>query len=270
MQNKPLQVTRTQSKSDNRCCGVSFLRHLLFAFNSLLLLSGLGILTVGLLAFFLCHRYAPVLGGRLDYFLVSIYILIGTGAIVVLVVFVVGCCATCQKNKSCLLLYSILLLMVLLLETCAGVVAYLYEALVKSKLASKLTYAMLQAYNEQADVRMSVDHLQHNFKCCGLSSYADWKASTWYSSAANPSNGSSVPESCCRNPVPGCGASIDQSSIFAQGCLPIFEVLIQEQLIIIGGVGLGLCCLQIFGIIFSCCLAKKVKKSKAREIPYWE
>ena len=177
--------------------------------------------------------------------------------------------------------------MVLLLETCAGVVAYLYEALVsfiaaapivfipwmmmkgtpnqiitstvypygnidykvacivqqvKSKLASKLNYAMLQAYNELADVRTSVDHLQHNvrigvnllslsiytsspiatllllisqFKCCGLSSYADWKANTWYSSASNPSNGS-VPESCCRNPTPGCGAGTDPSGIFAQ------------------------------------------------------
>ncbi|ESO02722.1 hypothetical protein HELRODRAFT_185019 [Helobdella robusta] len=267
--NKPLSQANHRP-IENKCCGVAFLRHLIHVYNCLLMVSGLGVLAVGLYAFFLTHHYTSIIGGHFDFYMASIYLLIGTGGLIIMVVFVVGCCAVCQKNRTCIILYSVLLLVVLLLETCAGVVAYLYEALLKSHLSVKLSNSILYQYHNVPSVQQSLDHLQINHQCCGSTSYKDWLSSEWYMSVEHNPYNASVPISCCKSQeVAGC-ANAHQPDIHMKGCMKSFEGLINEQLILIGGVGLGLCCLQIFGIVVSCCLAKKLRKWKTRENQYWE
>ncbi|XP_069133156.1 CD151 antigen-like [Argopecten irradians] len=49
------------------------------------------------------------------------------------------------------------------------------------------------------------------------------------------------------------------SNIQYDSCSRRLEEYTKSNLVFIGGIGLGLCCIQIFGIIFSCCLVRKIK-----------
>ena len=80
-----------------------------------------------------------------------------------------------------------------------------------------------------------------------------------------------------------------------QGCVSRLEMFVKTHLIVLGAVGLGLCCLQvtlcftlvspsshqvenhlflfsqIFGIVFACCLAKSVREYRElRDEGYWQ
>lgn len=158
--------------------------------------------------------------------------------------------------------YSVLLLLILLLEAGTGVLAYVYEMNIRSVLISRLHNAVAQKYSTDDQITASVDSLQSFFECCGEKSFEDWRESIWFSSSKNLDN-STVPDSCCKTRTDGCGISIHPSNINTRGCATSYETLVRIQLIVIGGVGLGLCILQIFGIIFACCMAKRVKKRTA-------
>lgn len=47
--------------------------------------------------------------------------------------------------------------------------------------------------------------------------------------------------------------------IFFQGCKDGFTEILVEQLNIICAVGLGICVIQVFGMILSCCLYLKLR-----------
>ena len=46
----------------------------------------------------------------------------------------------------------------------------------------------------------------------------------------------------------------------SQGCIYRFTEDVKEHLVIIGSVGLGICVIQVFGIVLSCILYVKLKK----------
>lgn len=43
------------------------------------------------------------------------------------------------------------------------------------------------------------------------------------------------------------------------GCITKLETFIQEHLRVIGAVGIGIACVQVFGMIFTCCLYRSLK-----------
>jgi len=252
---------------DDGCCGVFFLKYFLYIFNFIFLLSGLGLLAVALFTLYRTHYYVYILGGHFGAYAISNYLLLGTGGLIVLLIFVLGCCATCNKNRCCLITYSIFLMLVFLAEVGAGVLAYMYELTLASELSRRLSDAMHHYADDR--VKWSIDSLQIYNRCCGLSSYEDWSKVPW--SDVSFSNGTSaVPDSCCISPNPHCGLNTGPSNINTNGCLTLLEPLLEDHLIVIGGAGLGLCCLQIFGVIFACCLASKIRRWKVRENSYWE
>lgn len=250
-----------QANSDvayrEKCCGIFFLKNTLYIFNFILLLSGLGVTAVGVITFFATYRYVSLIGGQLDPLIICTYLLLGTGGAIIFFVFTIGCCGTCRKSRACLMLYSVLLLLVFLVEAGTGILAYIYEMTMQNQLSLQLQNSM-QKYSEDVQSESTVDQLQATYKCCGERSFEDWKESSWYLSSSNMYNGS-VPDSCCKTNLPGCGVNIHPSNINTNGCIYDLEDLVHVQLIIIGGVGLGLCILQLFGIIFACCLANKVQ-----------
>jgi len=102
--------------------------------------------------------------------------------------------------------------------------------------------------------------VQHELKCCGAQEYRDW-ANTTFGTTGN------VPDSCCHADVPGCGEGIlkktqneAQKVINTGGCLAEFEALIIKNIAAVGGVGVGIALIQFVGIIFSCCLARTIKR----------
>lgn len=105
----------------------------------------------------------------------------------------------------------------------------------------------------------AVDKLQQEFHCCGSNNSRDWQDSEWIHSGE--AGGRVVPDSCCKTVVPGCGRRDHASNIYKVegGCITKLETFIQEHLRIIGAVGLGIACVQVFGMLFTCCLYKSLK-----------
>ncbi|KFQ33966.1 CD151 antigen, partial [Mesitornis unicolor] len=156
--------------------------------------------------------------------------------------------------------YFILLLCIFLLEIIAGILAYIYYQQLSMELKQNLKNTMTQKYRKEGEesVTSAVDKLQQEFKCCGSNNYTDWADSLWIKSSA--ASGRKVPDSCCKTITDHCGRRDHPSNIYKEsGCITKLENFIQEHLKIIGAVGISIACVQIFGMIFTCCLYKSLK-----------
>jgi len=255
--------------TDDSCCGVFFLKYVLYIFNFILLLSGLAVLGIGLWTFLDKQWLAGLLGEHSLVFVILMYSLIGIGAFVVTFVFLIGCCSAVRKNRCCLMFYSVLLLLVFILEASSGVLTYLFEYRIHNQVSFLLNNTLLHKYNVDPTAARSIDYMQTYKRCCGCSSYNDWMASDWYRTVvANETR--YVPDSCCKTLTPGCGLRVNPNNIYYAGCLVHMEDEFRIHLNIMSAMGMGLCCLQIFGIIFACCLAKRVRKwAERNETSYW-
>ncbi|XP_075462108.1 CD151 antigen-like [Ascaphus truei] len=83
--------------------------------------------------------------------------------------------------------------------------------------------------------------------------------SVWINSPK--AKGRVVPDSCCKTVTQECGLRDHPSNIYKVegGCITKLETFIRSHLLIIGAVGIGIACVQLFGMIFTCCLYKSLK-----------
>uniref|UniRef100_A0A671TQQ9 Tetraspanin n=1 Tax=Sparus aurata TaxID=8175 RepID=A0A671TQQ9_SPAAU len=251
-------------------CGTICLKYLLFAFNFLFWLAGGVVMAVGVWTLVEKSDYISLLSSKT--YAASAYILVLAGAIV-MVTGVLGCCATFKEQRKLLRVYFVLLLCIFLLEILAGVLAYIYyqqergkdetepECMLNEELKQNLRETMTQKYqqNTQEQITRAVDKLQQEFKCCGSNSSSDWAESVWIRS--RDANGRMVPDSCCKTPTELCGRRDHPSNIYKVegGCITKLEKFILDHLKIIGAVGVGIACVQIIGMVFTCCLYRSLK-----------
>uniref|UniRef100_F6RLK0 CD151 molecule n=2 Tax=Equus TaxID=9789 RepID=F6RLK0_HORSE len=239
-------------------CGTVCLKYLLFTFNCCFWLAGLAVMAVGIWTLALKSDYISLLASGT--YLATAYILVVAG-VVVMVTGVLGCCATFKERRNLLRLYFILLLIIFLLEIIAGVLAYVYYQQLNAELKENLKDTMTKRYHQKGHegVTSAVDKLQQEFHCCGSNNSQDWRDSEWIRSGE--AGGRVVPDSCCKTVVAGCGQRDHASNIYKVegGCISKLETFIQEHLRIIGAVGIGIACVQVFGMIFTCCLYKSLK-----------
>ncbi|KAB1251404.1 CD151 antigen [Camelus dromedarius] len=246
-------------------CGTVCLKYLLFTFNCCFWLAGLAVMAVGIWTLALKSDYISLLASGT--YLATAYILVVAG-VVVMVTGVLGCCATFKERRNLLRLYFILLFIIFLLEIIAGVLAYVYYQQLNAELKENLKDTMTKRYHQEGHegVTSAVDKLQQEFHCCGSNHSQDWRDSEWIRSGK--AGGRVVPDSCCKTVVAGCGRRDHASNIYKVehtpipgqgGCITKLETFIQEHLRIIGAVGIGIACVQVFGMIFTCCLYKSLK-----------
>ncbi|XP_041367874.1 CD151 antigen-like [Gigantopelta aegis] len=242
-------------KKDDGCCSLTFLRYVLFVFNIMFWITGVAFLSVGVWTMMVKHKYVSLLGNST--YPATTILFIVTGVFIILVG-ALGCLGALRNIRCCLVMYAFLLLMIFLLEAIAGVLAYMYEGSIKEELTRNLNKTIIENYNFDSTISDAVDNLQKQFHCCGAESYRDWRWSRWLKLDQITKN--KAPDSCCISPAEKCAVSISASNIYHTGCSPQLERFIKRHLIVIGGIGLGLCCIQVFGIIFACCLARKIKE----------
>ncbi|AWO98101.1 Tetraspanin [Scophthalmus maximus] len=199
------------------------LKYLLFVFNFLFWVGGAAVLGVGVWTLVEKSDYLSLLASST--FAVSAYILILAGSLVVVTGFL-GCCAVIREQRSCLSTYFFCLLFIFLIELVAGVLAYVYY---------------------------------QRFKCCGSNNSHDWRVSVYISS--KHADARIVPDSCCKSITPLCGQRDHPSNIYKVegGCITKLEQFLADHLLVIGAVGIGVACLQICGMVFTCCLHRRIK-----------
>ncbi|EFA02537.1 CD151 antigen isoform X1 [Tribolium castaneum] len=244
------------------CCGLNVVKNVLNFFNIIFLLAGLGVLGVAVWTMIDRYQYVTLLAS-LTYPII-VYFLLSAGALVIFVAFM-GCYAVLKSNRLLLVFYIFLLVLIFLIEAMVGVVAYIYEENVQSELEMSLNNTLLTTYKILEDKSQAVDFLQENFRCCGAVSFTDWKYSAWLQNDHETEN--VVPDSCCKTVSVGCGSSDHPSNINYAGCLDLMALHMENHLFILSVVGLGICVVQIFGIIFGCKLYFKLKHEDAVEDP---
>lgn len=234
------------------------LKYLLFVFNFLFWVGGAAVLGVGVWTLVEKSEYVSLLASST--FAVSAYILILAGSLVVVTGFL-GCCAVIREQRSCLSTYFFFLLLIFLIELVAGVLAYVYYQRLSEELKLHLNQTMTENYAQpgKEDITLAVDKLQQDFKCCGSNNSHDWTLSVYISS--KHAEGRLVPDSCCKTITPKCGKRDHPSNIYKVegGCITKLEQFLADHLLIIGAVGIGVACLQICGMVFTCCLYRRIK-----------
>ncbi|XP_024140844.1 tetraspanin-11 isoform X2 [Oryzias melastigma] len=234
------------------------LKYLLFIFNFLFWMGGAAVLGVGVWTLVEKSDYLSLLASST--FAVSAYILILAGSLVVVTGFL-GCCAVIREQRSCLSVYFFSLLVIFLIELVAGVLAYVYYQRLSEELKLHLNQTMTENYAQPGmeAITAAVDRLQEDFKCCGSNNSQDWAHSVYISS--NAAEQRLVPDSCCKTITPVCGRRDHPSNIYRVegGCITKLEQFLADHLLVIGAVGIGVACLQICGMVFTCCLYRRIK-----------
>lgn len=239
----------TYRKRDEGCCSVQFLKYALHIFNFIFLLTGCAVFAVGLWTVIAKQHYFSIL--NTSTYAATAYILITAGVIVFLVS-ILGCVGIVKEDRCCILAYTFLLLLIFLLEAVAGVIAYIYEEQVWSELQNTLNSTFVSDYKYDQAKTDAIDDLQRKYNCCGAESYKDWAYSRWLLEAKDIYH--KVPDSCCITETLNCGVRTHPSNAYHRGCATALANQIKDNLIVLGAVGLGICLVQIIGMIFSCCL----------------
>ncbi|CAH7421704.1 Tspan11 [Phodopus roborovskii] len=213
---------------------LAHLKYLLFIFNFFFWVGGAAVMAVGIWTLVEKSGYLSILASST--FAASAYILIFAGALVMTTGFL-GFGAIVREQKGCLSMLS-------------------------DELKQHLNSTLTEHYGQPwaADITASVDRLQQDFKCCGSNSSADWQHSTYILS--QEAQGRRVPDSCCKTVVVHCGQRAHPSNIYKVegGCMAKLEQFLADHLLLMGAVGIGVACLQICGMVLTCCLHRRLQK----------
>jgi len=238
-------------------CVDSFGKYLILMTNLVFLLASLGVIGFG--------TYMEVkMGNYLEFAsmapMKTSYCLIVLGAVMFIVSFF-GCCGAYKENKC--MIFTHATFMTLITVVLVGLAAALAYGITNENLKPKIETKMkelLQNYGkpEHAGVTETLDFIQENLECSGVSSYKDWKTTAFGGEGA-------VPDSCCKEVKEDCGVGIGKldeedakQTIYTQGCLDKLVLEIEAYWQISIGVGVGLVVFLLLAVVVSCCHGRRL------------
>jgi len=226
--------------------GMKCVKYILFAFNLLFFLAGLGLIITGAVVQTRFRSYFDFFGGS---FSGAAIVLIVIGSIIFIIGFF-GCCGAYKENYCMTMTFAALLIIIFIVEIGAGIAAYVMKEKVKGLVQEYMEKAIPKYDKPESEgITETWNAMQHDFKCCGAKNYTDWKAAGI----------KEVPRSCCIKENAACDTS-KITDIHTDGCVKGFVNFVKDNVLIIAGVGIGLAFVQVFGILLACCLARSIKK----------
>ncbi|XP_062134603.1 CD63 antigen [Drosophila sulfurigaster albostrigata] len=233
-----------------RSCGPSLIKYVLFAFNVLFALSGLGILVAGAIVLADVNEFNHFVEGRV---LAPPIVLIVTGLIIFLIASL-GCFGAIKESPTLLLTYAVLLAMIFIIELAVGIAACVFKSDLEGMLKNSLMESIKRSNHED---NVAWDNVQRKLMCCGVDTPADWKAI---------SLNKTLPASCCQpefvdTAVGNCfdSPALGKDRFFQEGCVGKLKERIDKNAVILIGVGIGIAFIQILGIVLACYLASAIR-----------
>ncbi|CAN2387374.1 CD9 antigen [Pristimantis euphronides] len=215
--------------------GTKCIKYLLFAFNFIFWLAGTAVLAIGLwLRFDSKTKTMLELDSDSSSFTTGVYILIGAGALMMLVGFL-GCCGAIQESECMLGLFFAFLLVIFAIEIAAGIWGFANTDKVTVEL-QKIYEDTYKKWKQQSETGLTnaLMAIHEAFDCCGL-------------------NGAVLETSkeICPN-----------SKLTTKGCPTAIEEFFRTKFNIIGAVGIGIAVVMIFGMIFSMILCCAIRNNR--------
>lgn len=213
--------------------GMKCIRFLLFAFNVLFTLVGIGLIASGAYVQVNLKGYTEVIGGH---FSAAAVFLIVVG-VFIFAIAAFGCCGAYKENYCCIMTFAVILVIIFICELAAGIAGFIY----RNQLDDEISKLMKESLGKSA-AKEDWNKVQSEFKCCGVTNSTDWE--------------SNVPDSCCSD-----GKTVAQSCVlYTEGCYSKLKDFVEDKIVVVGGIGIGFAFVQIIGILFACCLGRAVKK----------
>lgn len=219
---------------------------LLMVFNFIFIIVGLAVLGagIGVLVFF--EKFVAVTGAGV---LITPVVVVVVGALIIIVA-LLGFFGAIRENGSLVNAYATILGLLLVIQFACAIAAFVLRNKVEKILREDLHEKMQLYYNETSTglVHSTIDLIQEKFECCGVSSNKDWK--TW---------NQDIPKSCCKDKKE-CDTSVEKN-INTAGCVDTVKGKMKEKILLVAGVALLVCAVELLCIAFGCCLSKALNKA---------
>ncbi|KAI4904221.1 hypothetical protein NFI96_031749 [Prochilodus magdalenae] len=191
-------------------------------------------------------------------------LLLTAGSLMFVITFL-GCFGALRDSGLLLKMFLGILLVILLLQIAAAVLGFIFSDMVLQR-TELLMKKGIVLYREDMDLENVIDFVQKKFLCCGVDSFSDWSQNIYFNCKENnPSlEACGVPFSCCvrqRNESvfnTMCGYDTqrrEESSlrgrIYTNGCLEKIVLWGKQNLLLVGGMSIGLLCLEVGWTPFS-------------------
>jgi len=230
-------------------CATAVVRIIMFVFNLVFALGGLGLLILGVLYKLNVTEITDVVPDQLE---VAPTLLIIVGCIVFAISFF-GCCGAVRESTCMLTTYAVILLVLFLLQVAVGVYAFLQikdTDSLKEQVRTGMSNVWRQ-YSNDPVARETVDVIQRNNHCCGVTSTSDAKFT----------NGSYT-MTCCK--VEALDRDICHQPSFTTVCVDIIFDNLVSVVRIIGIVAISIAVTEILGSIAALCLSSSIKNQYRR------
>ncbi|KAL9955709.1 hypothetical protein ACROYT_G037069 [Oculina patagonica] len=138
------------------------------------------------------------------------------------------------NGKALLIAFMVLLVVAALLALVAGGLGISHRNKMESEFEGELKTKVLNYGRTGYETEANIDRLQKEDKCCGVNTYADWRATVYGGNRYDR-----VPDSCCKEHKYGCGFKFsDEATLNKKGCASIAIGKMESDLTIVGAGGL--------------------------------
>ncbi|XP_067872802.1 tetraspanin-3-like isoform X1 [Heterodontus francisci] len=231
-------------------CDSGRLSKLLLALLGPLLTGSAVVPILGGFFFLLTNRcYRHFIGN--DYLLLPAGLSFAVGGLLILTG-IIGLCITVNRSHCQQGTFQYLVLILFCLEVTTGTLGYINSVRVES--------ADLDAFNEifrnyngnDSTIESgTVDRLQRQMQCCGVTNYTDWTQFPWFIQSGN----ASVPHSCCARNLSTCTGDMEEPELlYTEGCLLTLRDQLWWIFLFTLGWVIAACCLQSLGALIICLL----------------
>ncbi|CAH0390310.1 unnamed protein product [Bemisia tabaci] len=271
----PTKVYTRKDTSEVSCC----LKYIIFSFNVLFWIFGLGILVVGIWAWLEKDTFNNL--SQLTHIALDPAFILILGGTLTFVIGFTGCVGALRENTCLLATYAIFLALILLFEMTAGTLGFIFKDWIKNQ-ATGGFQTFIVHYREDPDQQNLIDWIQEDWlQCCGIEGPKDWDKNNYFNCSSHDvgsREACGVPFSCCRRKpneliknkqcgydVRKPGYKLDPAKIIYQrGCVDAAEEWVEINILYIASICFISGFFKILGICFAQNLRADIFAQKAK------